>query len=175
MTIIPEVQKGHAGCWEKGAVEVDGGSRRFHQMRRRTKGTRNYCIATYGGKVIGIAGCTSEGSGNNWVTRKYNTHSGVNQTSSRHAEVELVRKLQKTITVEKSRKIGKIKIYSLRISITGEFSRSCCCSECAKMLYRMGIRSVVYYDGEQFVRDKPVNIITYAKPSSGTWNRRCGQ
>ena len=52
------------------------------------------------------------------------------------------------------------------------YGDSCCCQECAKLIHNLGIRHVYYYKDSILIKDNTKNILSYAKPSSGTWSRR---
>ncbi len=134
---------------------------------KNANSTLNYSIAMKGGKVIGVESSDNRGSPSNFITRKYKTHIGCYQSCSRHSEAVLLSRLPKSL-ISNSKKISKVKIINIRIFKDGSLGSSCCCLDCAKLLFNVGIRLCIYInDFGVFIKDDIKNVLTYAKRSRG--------
>jgi hypothetical protein len=70
----------------------------------------------------------------------------------------------------KKRKIeSKLNIVNVRFSRDGEIKNSKCCSLCAKVLHRFGIKEVIYStDNGNFVKEKINILLESSLPSKGS-------
>ena len=98
------------------------------------------------------------------ITRMF----GGETPSSLHSEHVALKQIPYSVLTNK-RKMAKVEVYNARFKRDGTVTMSCCCTNCAEMLYRAGIRKVIYTDENgKFIQDKTENIMMYAKKSRGT-------
>jgi len=123
---------------------------------------KNWTIIYKGGKILVAKPSCNLGKATNYICRKTNV---TNNYITRHSEVQALACIRKI----KKRKIENISIINVRFSREGEIKNSKCCSLCAKVLQRFGIKEVIYSTEEgKFVKEKIDKIMETALLSKGS-------
>ena len=131
-------------------------------MKKVDNIAKNWTIIYKGGKILVAKPSCNLGRPTNYVCRKTNvTYNYI----TRHSEVQALACIRKL----KKRKIDNINIVNVRFSREGEIKNSKCCSLCAKVLNRFGVKNVIYSTEEgNFVKEKIDKIMETSLPSKGS-------
>lgn len=133
----------------------------FYAKKIDSKG-KNLTIIYKAGKILVSKTNCNLGKPTNYICRKTNV---INNYITRHSEVQAIACIRKL----KKRKIHNLTIINVRFTSEGEIKNSKCCSLCAKLLKRFGIKEVIYSnDKGYFIKEKIDKIIETALPSKGT-------
>mmetsp|Transcript_55494 Transcript_55494/g.119787 ORF Transcript_55494/g.119787 Transcript_55494/m.119787 type:complete len:182 (+) Transcript_55494:239-784(+) len=124
-----------------------------------------------GGKVItpGLAMC-SEGSPRLRPHVSRLLHGFQPKTMTQHAEIAALNRLPEGVTLRQLRQTTLVVIrpkYSQKLGRT----RMLCaqpCRECAEVIFRLGIKAVVYSSEDALLRRFPAELLGESLPSSGT-------
>jgi hypothetical protein len=132
-------------------------------MKKVDNIAKNWTIIYKGGKIIVAKPSCNLGKPTNYICRKTNV---IDNYTTRHSEVQALACIRKI----KKRKIeSKINIVNVRFSREGEIKNSKCCSLCAKVLHRFGIKEVIYStDKGNFVKEKINILLDSSLPSKGS-------
>lgn len=131
-------------------------------MKKAENIAKNWTIIYKGGKILVAKPSCNLGKPTNYVCRKTNV---TKEYASRHSEIQVLGCLRKL----KKRKIDNIRIINIRFSNEGEIKNSKCCSLCAKVLKRIGVKEVIYSTNDgYFVKEKINTILETAIPSKGS-------
>ena len=131
-------------------------------MKKAENIAKNWTIIYKGGKILVAKPSCNLGKPTNYICRKTNV---IKEYASRHSEIQVLGCLRKL----KKRKIDNIRIINVRFSIEGNIRNSKCCSLCAKVLQRIGVREVIYSTNDgYFVKEKIDSIVETSKLSKGS-------
>jgi len=132
-------------------------------MKKVDSIAKNWTIIYKGGKIIVAKPSCNLGKPTNYICRKTNV---IDNYITRHSEVQALACIRKI----KKRKIeSKLNIVNVRFSRDGEIKNSKCCSLCAKVLHRFGIKEVIYStDKGNFVKEKINILLDSSLPSKGS-------
>jgi hypothetical protein len=132
-------------------------------MKKVDSIAKNWTIIYKGGKIIVAKPSCNLGKPTNYICRKTNV---IDNYITRHSEVQALACIRKI----KKRKIeSKLNIVNVRFSRDGEIKNSKCCSLCAKVLHRFGIKEVIYStDNGNFVKEKINILLESSLPSKGS-------
>lgn len=131
-------------------------------MKKVDSIAKNWTIIYKGGKIIVAKPSCNLGKPTNYICRKANV---IDNYITRHSEVQALACIRKI----KKRKIETINIVNVRFSRDGEIKNSKCCSLCAKVLHRFGIKEVIYStDNGNFVKEKINILLDSSLPSKGS-------
>ena len=132
-------------------------------MKKVDSIAKNWTIIYKGGKIIVAKPSCNLGKPTNYICRKTNV---IDNYITRHSEVQALACIRKI----KKRKIeSKLNIVNVRFSRDGEIKNSKCCSLCAKVLHRFGIKEVIYStDNGNFVKEKINILLDSSLPSKGS-------
>jgi len=132
-------------------------------MKKVDNIAKNWTIIYKGGKIIVAKPSCNLGKPTNYICRKTNV---IDNYTTRHSEVQALACIRKI----KKRKIeSKLNIVNVRFSRDGEIKNSKCCSLCAKVLHRFGIKEVIYStDTGNFVKEKINILLDSSLPSKGS-------
>ena len=131
-------------------------------MKKPDSIAENWTIICKGGKILVAKTSCNLGKPTNYICRRTNV---IENYITRHSEVQALACIRKL----KRRKVDNINIINFRISREGQIKNSKCCSLCAKVLERFGIKEVIYStDNGYFVKEKINKIVETALPSKGS-------
>jgi tRNA(Arg) A34 adenosine deaminase TadA len=131
-------------------------------MKKVDNIAKNWTIIYKGGKILVAKPCCNLGGPTNYICRKTNV---TNNYITRHSEVQALACIRKI----KKRKIYNITIINVRFSREGQITNSKCCRLCAKVLYRFGVKNIIYSTEEgKFVKEKIDKIMETALLSKGS-------
>lgn len=90
--------------------------------------------------------------------------------TSCHAEIAALNSLPASVTACKLRQCTLVVVRPSYNSESGQTTLLCAkpCKECATVISRLGIKAVVYSDGDRLIRRTPEQILLEARPSWGT-------
>ena len=131
-------------------------------MKKVDNIAKNWTIIYKGGKILVAKPSCNLGGPTNYICRRTNV---IYNYATRHSEVQALACIRKL----KRRKIDNINIVNVRFTREGKIKNSKCCTLCAKVLQRFGVKDVIYSTEEgYFVKEKIDKIVETAIPSKGS-------
>ena len=133
--------------------------------KARTNGNvaKNWTIIYKGGKILVAKPSCNLGKATNYICRQTNV---IDNYTTRHSEVQALACISRKI---KKRKIDNITVINVRFSRDGDIKNSKCCSLCATVLQRFGIKQVIYStDDGYFVKEKIDKVVNTSLLSKGS-------